>query len=217
MIVVVKVGGAALKAKRRVVFDLGDVCVVHGAGPQISLEMERAGIPVEFVDGRRVTPAEALPIVRASYAAVNAAVCEAIGERAVPLFGDEIGLRAERVPELGHVGSALPSRPQAVLDALAAGKVPVVAPLAEGPLNVNADDAAAALAIGIGAERLVFISDVDGLILDGAVVDSIPVGDAGDLLASGTLEGGIIPKLGAAVTAARAGIDSWIGKTMVAA
>lgn len=214
---VVKVGGAALIANRMLNFDGAAVCVVHGAGPQISLEMERAGIPIEFVDGRRVTSAEAIEIVRASYKRVNASLCEAIGERAVPLFGDEIGMRAEPVPELGLVGTALPSRPQAILDALEAGKIPVVAPLAEGPLNVNADDAAAALALGLGAEKLLFITDVDGLILDGEVVNRIAVTDASDLLAGGTLEGGIIPKLGAAVTAARGGIDAWIGRTMVAA
>ena len=68
------------------------------------------------------------------------------------------------MPELGHVGTALPSRPQAILDALAAGRVPVVAPLATGPLNVNADEAAAALAVGLGAERIVFLTDVPGVI-----------------------------------------------------
>jgi acetylglutamate kinase len=218
-VIVVKFGGAALVANRALdlVTRNHEVCVVHGAGPQISQEMERAGIPVEFVDGRRVTPQEALPIVRASYARVNATLCEAIGDRAVPLFGDEIGLQAERVPELGYVGTALPSRPQPILDAVAGGKIPVVAPLAEGPLNVNADDAAAALAVGLGAERLVFVTDVDGLILDGAVVDAIGVDDASELLASGTLEGGIIPKLGAAVAAARGGVPASIGRTAVAA
>jgi acetylglutamate kinase len=214
---VVKFGGAALKANRELTLLGGEVCVVHGAGPQISQEMERAGISVEFVDGRRVTPKEALPIVRASYARVNATLCEEIGANAVPLFGDEIGLQAERVPELGYVGDALPSRPQAIVDAVAAGKIPVVAPLAEGPLNVNADEAAAALAIGLGAESLVFVTDVDGLIVDGEVVDAIGVHDAAELLASGTLQGGIIPKLGAAVAAARGGVPATIGRTAVAA
>ena len=83
--------------------------------------------------------------------------------------------------------------------ALEAGLIPVVAPIAVGPLNVNADEAAAALAVGLGAERLLFLTDVDGLILDGEVVDAIGVDAAAELLAGGTLEGGIIPKLGAAV------------------
>ena len=81
-----------------------EVCVVHGAGPQISAEMERAGIPVEFVGGRRVTTAEGIEIVRASLAAVNEELWAALGPRAVPYFGDDVGLRAEPVPELGLVG-----------------------------------------------------------------------------------------------------------------
>jgi acetylglutamate kinase len=216
---VVKVGGAVAGDSADAILALAeehDVCVVHGAGRQISLEMERAGIPVEFVDGRRVTTPEGLELVRAEFQHVNALLCEAIGERAVPLFGDEIGLQAERVPELGLVGNALPSRPAAVVEALESGKIPVVAPLAEGPLNVNADEAAAALALGLGADELLFLTDVDGLILGGRVVDSIGVDDARELLDGGTLQGGIIPKLGAAVTAARGGVNATIGRTMVA-
>jgi len=216
---VVKVGGAVAGESAEAVRALAEkhaVCVVHGAGPQISLEMERAGIPVEFVEGRRVTSPDGLELVRAEFQRVNALLCEAIGERAVPLFGDEIGLQAEREPELGLVGNAVPSRPAAVVEALAARKIPVVAPLAEGPLNVNADEAAAALALGIGADELLFLTDVDGLIVGGRVVDAIGVDDASELLDGGTLQGGIIPKLGAAVTAARGGVNATIGRTMVA-
>jgi len=218
-VVVVKVGGAVAGDSAAAVLALAgehDVCVVHGAGPQISLEMERAGIPVEFVEGRRVTTPAGLELVRASFQRVNTSLCDAIGERAVGLFGDEIGLKAKLVPALGLVGTAVPSRPPAVLEALEAGKIPVVAPLAEGPLNVNADEAAAALALGIGADELLFLTDVDGLILDGNVVDSIGVDAATDLLDGGTLQGGIIPKLGAAVTAARGGVAATIGRTAVA-
>ena len=92
--IVVKVGGAVADASAEAVLALADeheVCVVHGAGPQISLEMERAGINVEFVDGRRVTSPAGLELVRASLQRVNTLLCDAIGERAVPLFGDEIG------------------------------------------------------------------------------------------------------------------------------
>ena len=216
---VVKVGGAVAGDSAAAILALADehdVCVVHGAGPQISLEMERAGIAVEFVDGRRVTSPDGLELVRVEFQRVNALLCEAIVDRAVPLFGDEIGLQAERVPELGLVGNALPSRPAAVVEALEAGKIPVVAPLAEGPLNVNADEAAAALALGLGADELLFLTDVDGLIVGGRVVDSIAVDDASELLDGGTLQGGIIPKLGAAVTAARGGVNATIGRTMVA-
>src|SRR5581483_10342767 len=98
------------------------------------------------------TTREALAVVRESLATVNAAVCSAIGARALPLFGDELGLRARRVPELGLVGTPLPSGPRVLREALRAGRIPVIAPLARGPLNVNADEMAAALAVGLGAD-----------------------------------------------------------------
>jgi acetylglutamate kinase len=217
-VIVAKVGGAVARASAQAVLALAqtdDVVVVHGAGPQITEEMQRFGIPVEFVGGRRVTTAAGLAVVRSSFAAVNRALCEELGPRAEPLFGDEIGLHAVQVDALGLVGDPLPSRPAAVLDALAADRIPVVAPLGVGPLNVNADEAAAALALGLGAGRLVFLTDVDGLILDGEVVDAIDVRAADELLDAGLLEGGIVPKLRAAAAAARDGVPAAIGKTAV--
>jgi acetylglutamate kinase len=217
---IVKVGGAVADASADAILELAlehEVCVVHGAGPQITEEMARAGIPVEFVDGRRVTSAGGLAIVRASFAAVNARLCAAIGALAVPLFGDEIGLAALPVQTLGLVGDPQPCRPGAVTRALAAGRIPVVAPLAVGPLNVNADEAAAALARGLDAHRLLFLTDVDGLILDGEVVESIDAGAADQLLEEGLLGGGIVPKLRAAAIAARDGVPATIGRTLVVA
>jgi len=220
-LLVVKVGGAvaggiaahidALQA------DGHNLVVVHGAGPQISAEMEAAGIPVEFVDGRRVTTAAGMTVVAAALASVNASICASLGPRALGLHGDEIGLAATPVPALGLVGDALPCSPPAISEALAHSLIPVVSPLAAGPLNVNADQVAAALAIGLGAERLLFLTDVEGLLLDGVVVARITPDAASALLAGGTLEGGIIPKLGAAVTAARAGVPAMIGRTVVTA
>ncbi len=218
--IVVKVGGAVANGSAQAVLALAaehDVVVVHGAGPQITEEMNRRGIPVEFVGGRRVTSPAGLEVVRDSLAAVNAALCEALGPRALPLFGDEIGLRAEQVPALGRVGNALPSRPPAVLAALAGDRIPVVAPLGAGPLNVNADEAAAALALGLGAERILFLTDVAGLILDGDIAETIDTRTALDLLDSGQLEGGIVPKLRAAAIAARDGVRAEIGRTAVTA
>jgi acetylglutamate kinase len=218
---VVKVGGAvaedAVGHIERLLGEGHSLCVVHGAGPQISREMERAGIPVEFIGGRRVTTVEGIAVVRSALAAVNAAICAALGERALPLQGEEIGLEAVAVPGLGLVGDPVPCAPAALVAALAQGLVPVVSPLAVGPLNVNADEAAAALALGLGAERLLFLTDVDGLILDGEVVEEIAIEAAAALLAGGSLQGGIVPKLGAAVTAARGGVPARIGRTAVAA
>ena len=195
----------------------GDVVVVHGAGPQITAEMEARGIAPVFVHGRRVTTPEALEVVVASLLAVNAEVCAAVGPRAVGLRGDEIGLRARLVEELGLVGDPEPSAPAAIRDALAAGQVPVVVPLAAGPLNVNADEAAAALAVGLGAERILFVSDVPGVLLDGAVATVLSADDAEAGLGEGVFEGGIVPKLMAAVRAARGGVRASIGATEVPA
>lgn len=220
--VVVKVGGAVAATTARQIQGLATQCckavvVVHGAGPQISAEMQRRGLPVEFVGGRRVTTPEGLEVVRESFAAVNAALCAAIGPRALPLFGDEIGLVARHVPELGLVGDPLPCAPPAIETALAGGLIPVVAPLAVGPLNVNADEAASALAIGLGAEKILFLTDVPGLLLENTVVPAIEAAEAESLLDAGELEGGIVPKLRAAVTAARLGVRAEIGETAVLA
>jgi acetylglutamate kinase len=214
---VVKVGGAVAAHVLAGDFVAGEVAFVHGAGPQISAEMERRGLPVRFVGGRRVTSPEVLAVVRESMAAVNAAVCAALGPQAVGLMGDEIGLKAKLVPELGCVGDPIPSCPPALEEALDAGLTPVVAPLAAGPLNVNADEMAAALAVGLGAERLLFLTDVPGLLLGGEVVPRIAADDAQELLERGSLEGGILPKLHAAVHAARNGIKADLGETAVVA
>lgn len=217
----IKIGGGVASSSAAQVRDFAasghEVCVVHGAGPQISERMARLGLAVEFVGGRRVTSAAALEVVRTSLAEVNRALCAALGPQAVGLLGDEIGLQARRVPELGLVGDPLPSRPSAVEEALLQGAIPVVAPLAAGPLNVNADEMAAALAVGLEADRIFFLTDVPGLLLEGSVVPAIAADEADRLLGTGELEGGILPKLRAAVTAARLGVRAEIGETEILA
>jgi acetylglutamate kinase len=207
---VVKVGGSVVGEGLGA---LEDAVVVHGGGKQITAALAAAGIESVFVGGRRVTDAAAIAVVREALLEVNRQLCGAIGPTAVGLAGDEIGLKATHLPELGFVGSPVPSRPQAVLDALAAGRIPVVAPLAEGPLNVNADDMAAALAVGLGADRIVFHTDVPGVLRDERVLDRI----GADEVETGEFDGGILPKLQAAVVAAREGVRAEIGKTLVVA
>jgi acetylglutamate kinase len=189
-----KIGGASTAGAAETVSELRSlghqVCVVHGAGPQISQEMELRGIEVRFVNG---------------------------GPDAVGLAGDEVGLVAEPIPGLGLVGNPLPSRPEAVANALAAGFVPVVSPLARGPLNVNADEAASALAVGLGAQRILFLTDVPGVFQDGELLHSIGAARAELLVGQGTFEGGIVPKLLAAAGAARHGLVAEIGATAVVA
>ena len=193
-----------------------EVVVVHGAGPQITAEMERRGIAPEFVDGRRVTTQEVIEVVREALAAVNREVSGVV-DGAVSLMGDEIGLQARQMDGLGLVGDPEASAPAEVLDALEEGHVPVVAPLAAGPLNVNADEMAAALAVGIGADRIVFVTDVPGVYLDGKVLGRITADDADRMLGERRFEGGIVPKLVSAVRAARGGVTAEIGATAVVA
>ncbi|MGH3452420.1 MAG: acetylglutamate kinase [Haloechinothrix sp.] len=218
-VLVVKCGGAVASSAAASIRSLAasgrPVCVVHGAGPQISAEMARRGLPVQFVGGRRLTTPAALAVVRESLAAVNWTLCEALGPRAVGLMGDAIGLEAIPLPKLGLVGDPVPSRPAAVVRALGQGLVPVVAPLARGPLNVNADEAAAALAVGLGARSLLFVSDVPGVLVGGSPLASIGSDEADRLLREGMFEGGIVPKLTAAVRAVRGGVHAQIGETAV--
>lgn len=219
--VVMKVGGRVAGESVELVHDrisTGDeVVVVHGAGPQITAELEARGIPVRFVRGRRFTDPATLAVVRASLHAVGAELSAALGPASLHLVGDEIGLEAIPVPELGLVGEPVPSRPSAVLGALAGGLVPVVTPVAVGPLNVNADEAASALAAGIEADRVVFVTDVPGVYLEGAVVSVLHADRATELLAADVFDGGIVPKLMAAVRAARLGVTVEIGETAVVA
>jgi acetylglutamate kinase len=221
MKVVLKLGGAVageaigLVRQRHAVGD--EVVVVHGAGPQITEELRKRGLGTRFVQGRRFTDPATLAVVRASLVAVGAELSAALGPAALHLVGDEIGLEAVRIPALGLVGDPRPWRPEAVETALDAGRIPVVTPIAVGPLNVNADEAAAAVAAGLGAERLLFVSDVPGVYLDGSVARELRVDDADELLDAGVFEGGIVPKLLAAARAARLGITAEIGDTAVVA
>lgn len=219
--VVLKLGGAVAATGLAHALELHEagheVVVVHGAGPQISAELRRQGVPVRFVEGRRFTDPATLAIVRASLVAVGAELAAALGPAAVHFVGDEIGLHARSVPELGFVGEPLPWRSAAVERALFERCIPVVTPVAVGPLNVNADEAAAALAAGMGADRIVFVSDVPGVYVEGAVIDRLRVEDADQLLETGAFDGGIVPKLLAAVRSARLGIRAEIGETVVVA
>lgn len=219
--VVVKLGGRVASSSVGYALEsraAGDeVAVVHGAGPQINAALERLGLPVRFVRGRRFTDAPTLAVVRSTLLAVGAELASEIGPSAIHLAGDEIGLVAEPVPALGLVGDPLPSRPAEVLDAFAHGRLPLVTPVAVGPLNVNADEAASALAVGLAADRIVFVSDVPGVFVEGTVARRLHADHASELLSTGAFEGGIVPKLFAAVRAARLGVRAEIGVTEVLA
>jgi len=199
--------------------------VVHGGGPQISAMLERLGIASEFRAGLRVTTPEAMDVVRmVLMGQVNrelVGLLNAHGPLAVGLSGEDAGLlTAERKEieldgesiDLGLVGEVTEVRPEAVLDLINAGRIPVVATVApdeDGLVhNVNADTAAGAIAAALGAERLIVLTDVAGLYADWPhsteVIRQIRSADLAALLP--TLAAGMIPKMEACLAAVQAGV-----------
>jgi acetylglutamate kinase len=231
-VVVVKYGGNAMvdPALARAVAD--DVVmlravglrpvVVHGGGPQISELMGRLGKEPEFRDGLRVTDAETAEIARMVLVGkINREIVAAInvhGPIAVGLSGDDAGLilvSASR-PELGFVGEVAAVNPGIVEKLLAEDLIPVVSTMgsdAQGqPYNINADTVAGALAEALRAEKAIFLTDVAGLLADvddpGSLISTIGAAELEALLDAGTLQGGMVPKVAAALHAVRHGVAS---------
>jgi acetylglutamate kinase len=200
--------------------------VVHGGGPQISSMLDRLGIASEFRGGLRVTSAEAMDVVRmvlvGQVGRELVGLVNKHGPFAVGLSGEDAGLfTAERrgsvvdgeTVDLGLVGDVVSVRPEAVLDLVAAGRIPVVssvAPDRAGQVhNVNADTAASALAVALGAEKLVVLTDVAGLhrtwpATDGEVLSQIGAEELASLLPG--LAAGMVPKMEACLRAVRGGV-----------
>ena len=199
--------------------------VVHGGGPQISEMLARLGIESEFRGGLRVTTPEAMDVVRMVLVGkVQRELVGLINEHgalAVGLSGEDAALfRAEPTNkvidgeevDLGLVGEVAEVRPEAVLDIVEAGRIPVissVAPDTKGLVhNVNADTAAAALAIALGAEKLLVLTDVEGLYRDwpdsDEVIQEINPDDLEKLMPS--LASGMVPKMAACLKAVQGGV-----------
>src|SRR5688500_3396513 len=199
--------------------------VVHGGGPQISGMLDRLGIESEFKGGLRVTTEEAMDVVR--MVLVGQVQRELVGlinqhgPLAVGLSGEDAGLftatRTNTVVDgeevdLGLVGEVTAVRPEAVRDIVEAGRIPVissVAPDADGVVhNVNADTAAAALAVALGAEKLLVLTDVEGLYRDWPdsddVIGEISPESLAELMPQ--LASGMVPKMGACLQAVQGGV-----------
>ncbi len=200
--------------------------VVHGGGPQISAMLARLGIASEFKGGFRVTTPEAMDVVRmvlvGQVGRELVGLLNAHGPLAIGLSGEDAGLftAARRgvvvdgqEVDLGLVGDVVEVNPDTVLDLIDAGRIPVIATVApdeDGAVhNVNADTAAGALAVALGAERLVVLTDVEGLYADWPhskeVVASITASELRELLPS--LESGMVPKMEACLRAVEGGVD----------
>ncbi len=221
--VVIKVGGGtlvggALEGLPGIVESGRRVALVHGGGPQLTRMLDALGIPTRFHEGLRVTDAETLEVAEMVFAgSVNKTLVRELNNLGVPAVGisgtDGPTLLVEPVAGLGRVGEVEQVKPGLVHAIWAGGFVPVVAPLGLGPegaYNVNADAAAAALAVGLGAEHLFLLTDVDGLLKDGSPVESLAPEECEGYVASGLAAGGMVPKLRAAAEAARGGVRARI-------
>jgi acetylglutamate kinase len=227
-VVVVKYGGAAMADTALAQLFASDVVlmrsvgmrpvVVHGGGPQIGELSARLGKSVEFRDGLR--DAETLEIVRMVLVGkVNRDIVSSInvhGPLAVGLSGEDAGLitASARSPELGFVGDVEEINPVILERLLAEDLIPVVATIASDEdgqaYNINADTAAGAIAEALEAEKLVYLTDVDGILADAddpsSLLRSVSVDELEAMLAAGSVRGGMIPKVSSCLRALRSGV-----------
>lgn len=230
--IVVKAGGSALadqELARRIAADVvlmhseGIRCiVVHGGGPQISELLDRLGKASEFSEGHRVTDAEVLEITRMVLVGkVNRDIVSEInrhGPIALGVSGEDVGLilAEQRHPDLGFVGNVKAVNPYIVECLLAEQLVPVISTIgsdgAGQAYNINADIVAGAIAAAVGAVRLIYLTDVDGLLEDVSDPDSLTRGATDAqieaLIAKGSIHDGMLPKLEGSLKAVRGGVES---------
>ena len=228
--VVVKYGGSAMEDPKLMVQVLGDiellklmgmrVVLVHGGGKAISAMLTRLNMPVQFKNGLRVTDDDTMEAVQeVLIGKVNQQLVWALneyGHNAVGISGaDGKTLKAVPVsPELGRVGHIREVSPELIETILADDYNPVIASVACGPdgfFNVNADEAASAVAEALHADKLIYLTDVDGLFADvndkGSLIRSLTKAETKDILASGELAGGMVPKVRSIVEAMDRGVS----------
>ncbi len=231
-VVVVKFGGNAMVRPELAAEFARDVVlmhrigmrpvVVHGGGPQIGEWLVRMGKETEFVDGRRVTDAETLEVAQmVLMGKVNAEIVTALntfGPVAMGLAGTDARLLVAEPhdPELGYVGSITEVNPELIERALDINLIPVIATIGvdrEGQTyNINADDAATAIAVELGADKLVFLSDVPGLLTQvdrpETLVAEVTPARIAELIGDGTISGGMVPKMAGCARAVEQGVGS---------
>ena len=209
-----------------------DPVVVHGGGPQIGAMLERLQIKSEFIDGLRVTDRNAIDVVEMVLSgSINKQIVSAInsaGGRAVGLSGkdgnllvakklqrtkrDPVG-NVERIVDLGFVGEPDEINPEVLETIMNSDLIPVVAPIGVGrngeTYNINADTVAGAIAGALNADRLLFLTDVPGVMdKDGTIIQSLTISQAQALIRDGTISGGMIPKVQTCIDALKAGVEA---------
>jgi acetylglutamate kinase len=228
--VVIKYGGAAMtdpKLREQVASDIVlmklvgvNPVIVHGGGPEITSYMERLGMKVEFYNGLRVTSDEAMELVRMVLVGkVNPELVGAInvhGRYAVGVSGDDGNLvtATQRDPRLGRVGDVTAIDTTIIDKLIEDDFIPVVATVAAGDdggsYNVNADSVASELAVALDADKVIFLTDVDGLYADfedqSSLISALTPDQAEEMIVNDLLVGGMVPKVAACVAALRGGV-----------
>jgi acetylglutamate kinase len=230
--VVVKYGGNAMKDDDMIASFARDIVlmklvgmnpvVVHGGGPQIGAHLEKLGKQSRFVEGMRVTDEETMDVVEMMLGGlVNKSIVSQLnhqGGRAVGLTGKDGGLiRAKKMivngQDIGQVGEIEKIDPRVVSHLEAGGFIPVIAPVGVGEhgeaYNINADLVAGKLASVIGAEKLILLTNTQGVLSkEGKVLTGLAVGQVEALIADGTISGGMLPKIRCALDAVNSGVKS---------
>ena len=231
--VVVKYGGSAMldeNLKYNVIKDVAMLklvgmkpVIVHGGGKEISKWVEKVGKEAEFINGLRVTDAETMEIAEMVLGKVNkslVSLMQKIGLKAVGISGKDGGLlQVEKKysdgKDIGFVGDVTKVNPKILYDLIDRDYLPIVAPVGMDEncetYNINADDAACAIARAVGADKLVFLTDVEGLYKDfsdkSSFISRITASDAEALVSSGEIGGGMLPKLNNCTSAIRNGVN----------
>ncbi len=232
-IIVVKYGGSAMtceELQRSVIEDVTLLklvgfkpIIVHGGGKEISKWVEKTGKKAEFVNGLRVTDAETMEIAEMVLGKVNkrlVTMVEKLGVKAIGISGKDGGLlnvekKLSDGKDIGFVGEIKKVEPKVLLDLLEKDFLPIVSPIGLDDefqtYNINADDAACAIAKAVGAEKLAFLTDIDGLYKDindkNSLVSKITVEEADGLISGGFIGGGMLPKLNGCTDAVKNGVS----------
>ncbi len=217
--VVVKLGGSAMNSKQETLLDVVLLryvglypVLVHGGGPEITAMSERLGLKAEFLEGLRVTDAETMDVVKMVLTGkINpdlVATINRLGGQAVGMSGEDgPSIIAEASdPSLGFVGRVTQINPEPIQALINRGYIPVIASIGLGydghSYNINADTVAAEVAVGLGAAKLILLTDVEGVVgEEDKVVSQLSRADAERLLTTGKVSGGMIPKVKACLRA----------------
>ena len=232
-IIVVKYGGSAMvdeSLKRRVIEDvtLLKLCgfkpiIVHGGGKEISKWVGKVGKEAEFINGLRVTDAETMEIAEMVLGRVNKSLVqlvESLGVRAIGISGKDGNLlQVEKKfsdgQDIGFVGDVKKVNAEILYDLLEKDFLPIICPIGSdehyASYNINADDAACAIARAVNAEKLAFLTDVEGVYRDfedkSSLISEMTVKEAQDFVNSGSLGGGMLPKLQNCIDAIENGVS----------